>query len=149
MTFECPHMTTQYIHNKYTNTEEQQCHRNTHTHTQTNRSRVWEQPCLLPLHHYTKPKGICRCVNGSEGRGGAHTKGIPSPGGRSGAFFPLEPHEIEVGFILVHTHTNVHSHRSAIQTQSPAVQCVSSSMQGQKMGRKMGSKKSGGGEKSK
>lgn len=52
---------------------------------------------------------------------------MPSPRGRGGAFFPLEPLKIDVGLTLVHTHVNAHSHMSAIQTQRPTTQRVSSS----------------------
>ena len=147
----------------------------TETHTHIHKQvRIWrcvrEQLCPAPLNHsiHSEPKGSCLSVSGwarGRGVGDTHSRGIPSPKGHSGVFFPLEPLKIEVGLILIHTHrhahthtrthirahththththahthtyTNAHSHTSAIQTQSPAIQCVSSSMQEQKMGGEM------------
>lgn len=60
---------------------------------------------------------------------GVTFKGNPLPRAWCGTFFPLEPLNIEVGLILVHTHTN--AHEVSYKPKAKATQCVSSSMQKQ------------------
>lgn len=81
--------------------------------TYTNKQKyvlVREEPCCVPLQHNInrKSKGICLCVSK---RGGTHSKGVPLPGGRSAGFYPLEPLNMAVGLILVHTHKCAQSHK--------------------------------------